>query len=181
NVAPGRDRGSGRLATRHLDRRYRPFLPRSAEGMEIHLPAGRGMSRRASHRDDCLQDPTGALGEGTHPDRQEDFASRAPQRRPTAYQDRGLVSSDRQHQLSPDDHALGAAAAGHDHPLLPGLVPNALHRPAFVSGFDVLDLELLPGVPKGTVSQEMASRPALSAIPDGAWNWPYHHQHQGRY
>ena len=68
--------------------------------------------------------------------------------------------------------SLRAAAAGHDHPLLPGLVPDALHRPAAVPGVDVLDFQLLPGLAEGAVSREMAALPALSSLPDGAGHRP---------
>ena len=39
-----------------------------------------------------------------------------------------LVSPDREHQLSADDRAQRAAAAGDGHPLLPGMVSDAVHR-----------------------------------------------------
>ena len=65
-----------RLAARHPHRRHRPQLPRPAQRLEVQVPAGRRVPRRAAHRDDRLQDPAGTLGQGPHPDRQKDPAQR---------------------------------------------------------------------------------------------------------
>ena len=51
-----------------------------------------------------------------------------------------------------DDRALRAAVARDDHPLLSGLVSDALHRPAAVHGVHVFDFEFLPGLAERTVS-----------------------------
>ena len=108
------------LAARHADRRHRPELSRADGGLEVQVPAGRGVPGRAAHRDDGLQDAAGALGQGTDPDRQEDSAARDEERPAVAHQARGLVSPDGEHQLSADDHSERAADAGDDHPQLAG-------------------------------------------------------------
>src|SRR5580700_8568172 len=114
--------------------------------MEVHLPAGCGMPGGVAGGDDCIQDATGALGQGADPDRKENSAARAAQRCAAAYQDRSLVSPDREPQLSADDCAFRAAIAGHDHPLLSGMVSDALHRLSAVHGVDVFHFELIPDV-----------------------------------
>ena len=87
----------------------------------------------------------------------ENSAARAAQRRAAAHQDRSLVSPDGEHQLSADDYAFGAAASGDDHPLLSGMVPDALHRPAAIHGVDVFHFEFLSGLAARTVSPELAA------------------------
>ena len=101
-------------------------------------------------------------------------------RRLAAREDRGLVPPDGQHQLSADDRAQHAAAAGHDHPLLPGLVSDAVHRPAAVPGLDVLHLQLLPGLAERAFPQVVVANVPVSAAADGSRHRPHHHQHQGR-
>ena len=139
------------------------------------------MSRRTPGGDDRIQDPAGAMGQGTDPDRQEDTAPGVAKRCPLAHQDRSLVPPDGQYQLSPHDHAVGVIAPGHDHPLLPGLVPDAVHRPALVPGFDILDLQFLSGLPARVISAQLAPRSAVLAHLNGARNRPDHHQYEGRH
>ena len=162
--------------TEDTDLSYRAQL----EGMEVYLPAGCRVPRRTAGGDDRVQDAAGALGQGPDSDGKEDSAAGAAERRAAAHQDRGLVSPDGEHELSADDHAVGAAAAGHDHSLLSGLVPDALHRPAAVHGVDVFDFKLLSGLAARTVSAKLASGAALSAISDGAGDRPDDHQHESR-
>ena len=95
-------------------------------------------------------------------------------------EDRSLVSPDRQHQLSADDRALDAAAAGDGDPLLSGMVSDAVHRHPTVSGVDVFHLQLLPGVAEGAVSQDLVSHIPLPACADGARHRLDAHQHQSR-
>src|SRR5205085_886376 len=106
-----------------------PLLPRATRGMEVPLPAGRGVSRRTPGGNDRLQDAAGALGRGPGADGQEDPALGAAQQAALPREAGSLVSPDLKSQLSADDCALGAAAAGDDDPLLSGLVPDAVHRP----------------------------------------------------
>ena len=94
-------------------------------------------------------------------------------------ENRSLVPPYGQPQLSADDFAFRAAAAGDGHPLLPGMVPDALHRRAPVHGLHVLDLEFLPGLAKGAVPAALVANVPLPALPDGARDWPDHHQLQG--
>src|SRR5579862_253281 len=131
------------MAARYAHRRYRPFLSRPVEGMEVYLPAGCRVPGRASGGDDGVQDAAGAMGQGPHPDRKKDSAAGHAQRRAGAYQDRSVVPPDGEPELSADDHAVGVATAGHDHSLLSGLVSDAVHRPAAVHGVYVFDFELL--------------------------------------
>src|SRR3954469_411640 len=115
--------------------------------MEVYLPAGCGMPGRIASRDDGIQDAAGAMGERANSNRKEDPAARAQERCPTAYEDRSLVSPDGQYQLPIDDHAFRAAAACHDHPFLPRVVSDVVHRSAAVYGVNVLHLQLLSGFP----------------------------------
>src|SRR5271163_4965573 len=98
--------------------------------MEIRLSAGRRMPRRTARGNDRIQDTAGALGQGIDPGLEENTAPCAKERRLAARENRGCLSLNRQPQLSADDRALGLADARHDHSLLPGMVPDAVHRPA---------------------------------------------------
>ena len=156
-----RDRRSRRLAARHADRRHRSFLSRSTERMEVHVSSGCRVPSGVARRDDRLQDPAGTLGQGFDSDRKENPAPSVAQRCPTSYEGRSLVSPDGEYQLSPDDHAFCAAVARHDHPFLSGMVSDALHRPAFIHGIDLLDFELLSGFAARTISEKLAPRTGL--------------------
>ena len=91
---------------------------------------------------------------------------------------RGLVSPDRQPQLSADDRAQRAAAAGDGHPLLPGMVSDAVHRYPTISGVDVFHLQLLSRLAEGAVSGEVVSHVYFSAGADGAGHRAHAHQQQ---
>src|SRR5664279_749615 len=121
-----------------------------------------------AHRDDRVQDAAGALGQGPDPMRQERLAQGVARQCLAAREDGSLVSLDRQYQLSADDRAQHAAAAGHDYSFLSGLVPDGLHRSAPVSGFHVFDLKFLPRLAKRTVSPNLVSHDLVPAAPDGA-------------
>src|SRR5271170_2695670 len=123
--------------------------------MEVYLPSGRRMPRRAARGNDRVQNPAGALGQGTDSNWKENSAARAAQRRTAAHQNRSLVSPDREPQLSAHDRALGSDVARDDHPLLSGMVSDALHRSAAVHGFDVFDFEFLPCLAAGAFSQKL--------------------------
>ena len=62
------------LAARHPHRRHRPQLPRPTQRLEVQISPGRGVSCRASHRDDRVQNPAGTLGQRPHPDLEENSA-----------------------------------------------------------------------------------------------------------
>src|ERR1700678_212007 len=113
--------------------------------MEIYLPARCRMRRRVTGGDDRIQDPAGTLGQGTDSDWKENLAACDAQRCAAAYQDRSLVSPDREPELSADDCAFGTDVAGDDHPLLSGMVSDALHRPAAVHGLDIFNFKFLSG------------------------------------
>src|SRR5579864_4336486 len=121
--------------------------------MEVHLPAGCGVSGGVAGGDDGIQDAAGALGQGADPDGEENSAAGAAQRCAVPYQGGGVVSPDGEPELSADGDAFGAAAAGDDHPLLSGLVSDAVYRPAAVCGLDVFHLQLLSGLATRAFSQ----------------------------
>src|SRR5271169_6646772 len=148
--------------------------------MEVYLSAGRRMSCRVAGRDDRLQDAAGPLGQGFDPGLEENTPPGVEERRTAVGENRSLVSSDGQPQLSADDRALRFADARHDHSLLPRMVPDALHRPAPVHGFDVFYFQLLSGFAKGAVSKELAALAALPAPLDVSRNRPDDHQYPRR-
>ena len=110
HVASPGHRRSRRLAARHPHRGHRPQLPRPAERLEVQVPPGRRVPRRAPHRDDRLQDPAGALGQGPHPGRQEDPPQHPPLGHLRPPEARSLVSPHRQHQLPAHDRALASCS-----------------------------------------------------------------------
>src|SRR5258706_1662847 len=148
--------------------------------MEICLSAGRRMSSRVAGGDDRIQDPAGALGQGVDPGFQENTPQGAGERRISSRENRGLLSPDGQPQLSADDRAFRFTDARHDYSLLPGMVPDAFHRPTPVHGFDVLHFQLLSGFAEGTVSETLAAIAPLPAIIDGSGNRAYGHQYACR-
>ena len=81
-----------------------------------------------------------------------------------------VVSPDREHQLSADDRAVDAAAAGDGHPLLSGMVSDAVHRHPAVSCVDLFDLQLLSGLAERTFSSHLVSHVYVPAGADGAWH-----------
>src|ERR1700686_2081826 len=105
--------------------------------MEVCLSPGRRMSGRVAGGDDRIQDAAGALGQGVDPGLQENTPQGARERRISSREDRGLLSPDGEPQLSADDRAVGFTDACNDYSLLPGMVPDALYRPAPVYGVDV--------------------------------------------
>src|ERR1019366_768242 len=156
------------------------LLSRPAQRMEVSVSARRRMSGRVAGGDDRVQDAAGALGQGADPSLKENTAQGFRQRRLATPENRSRVSPDGQHQLSADDSALGFADARHAHSFLPGMVPDALYRPAPVHGFDVFDFQLLPGFAEGTFSKELATIAALPATVDGSGDRADGHQHDCR-
>ncbi len=130
HVAPPGHRRRRRLAARHAHRGHRPQLPLADGRLEVQISARRRVPLRAAHRDDRLQDPAGALGQGSHPDQHQSAAHGLPLQHPAAQQDRGRLPPHRQPELSAHGHHVGAADSRHDLPLLPGLVSDAAHRRA---------------------------------------------------
>ena len=134
HVAAQADRRSRRLAARHADRRHRPELSRAAQRLAVQISAGRRMPGRAADRDDRLQDPAGALGQGADPDHQRRFC-----RTSSAADVPFHIKIEAFYHLTanisyPLMIVLSTAAdAGHDHPLLSGLVPDAADRRAALS------------------------------------------------
>ena len=84
---------------------------------------------------------------------QEDTAQRVEQRSAFSRKAGSLVPPDCESELPLDGRALRASAARDDHPLLPGMVPDVVHRYAAVPGFHVFDFQLLPGIAAGAVSE----------------------------
>src|SRR5258708_37938686 len=101
--------------------------------MEVRLSAGCGMPGRTPHRNDRIQNPASALGQGPDPDWEENTSPRAQERSAVSGEAGSLVSPDRKPELSAHGHSLGAAVAGHGHSLLPGLVSDAVYRHSLVS------------------------------------------------
>src|SRR5581483_405927 len=166
DVAQTGDRRCRWLAARYANRRYRSFLSLAAQRMEVQVPAGRGVSGRASHRDDGVQNAAGALGQGIDSDGKEDPPERDAFRSPISDQAGSLVSPDRQHQLSVHGRPVDLAAAGDDHPLLPGMVPDAADRCAAIHGLDVFYLVVLSGFAEGIVSKALAQDFSVSSVSD---------------
>src|SRR6266478_6098423 len=148
--------------------------------MEVRVFAGRRMPGRVAGGDDCIQDAAGALGQGVDPGFQENTPTDVSEQRISIRENRSLLSSNGEPQLSADDRALGLYDARHDYSLLPGMVPDALYRPAPVHGFDVLDFQLLSGFAEGTISETLAAIAALPAAIDGSRNRADGHQYACR-
>src|SRR6267378_3614996 len=148
--------------------------------MEVCLSAGRRMPRRVTGGDDRIQDAAGTVGQRVDSGFQEDTSSGAGERRTPSRENRSLLSPDSKPQLSADDRPFRFADARHDYSVLSGVVPDALHRPAPVHGFDVLHFQLLPGFAKGTVSETLVAIAALPAIVDGSGNRADNHQYPCR-
>src|SRR6267378_1983288 len=145
--------------------------------MEVCLSAGRRMPRRVTGGDDRIQDAAGTVGQRVDSGFQEDTSSGAGERCAPSRENRSLLSPDSKPQLSADDRAFRFADARHDYSFLPGMVPNALHRPAPVHGFDLLHFQFLSGFAKGTVSETLAAIAALPATIDGSRNRADGHQY----
>src|ERR1017187_1082004 len=111
---------------------------------------------------------------------QERLAQGVTGQRLTAREDRSLVPSDGQPKLSAHDHPQHAVDAGYGNPLLPGVVSDAVHRPAPVHGFDVLHFQLLPSISEGAVPEELAADIPLLAATHGSGYRIDHNQHEGR-
>ena len=139
------------------------------------------MPLRAAHRDDRLQNPASALGQGTHPDQHQDSAPGLPLQHIHAQQGRGCLPPHGQSQLSAHGRHVGAADACHDLPLLYGLVPDAAHRRAPLYRIHLLHRGLLRDEPARALSQELEEDLLLSAFPHGARHRPHRHQYQGRH
>src|SRR4029077_5299131 len=148
--------------------------------MEICLSSGRRMSRRVAGGDDRIQDAAGALGQGFDPGLKENTPPGISEQRISFRENRSLLPPDGEPQLSADDRVFGFVDARHDYSFLPGMVPDALHRPAPVYGFDILHFQLLSGFAKGTVSEELAAIAALPAIVNGSGNRADDHEYACR-
>src|SRR5260370_39924 len=132
-------------------------------------------------RDDRVQDAAGAVGEGLDPDGEEDSAAGAEERCAVAYEARGLVSPDGEHQLSVDDRAECAADAGDDHSQLAGAATDAADRLSAVHCEYDVGFYVLPDEPEGAVSEELVYVDPLYSVCDGAGRSGIDdHQHQGR-
>ena len=84
------------------------------------------------------------------------------------------------HQLSADDCSGHHAAACDDRAFLPGLVADAVDRPAAIPGLELLDLRILSGVAAGALSQGLGAHGALSAVHHGRGHRTFGAQRQGR-
>src|ERR1700676_1273210 len=122
--------------------------------MEVSLSAGCRMPGGTSSGNDGFQDAAGTLGKGIDPGLKENTPQGFCQRCFPASQNRSMVSLDGQLELSADDRPVSFAHARHDHPLLSGMVPDALHRLASLHGIDALHFQFLSRLAKGTVYKE---------------------------
>src|SRR5277367_6116040 len=80
-------------------------------------------------------------------------------------------------ELSADGGIIGAAHAGDDHPLLPGLVSDADHRRAAIHGFDFFDLLVLSRLAKRAISPDMVQDLPVPAISHVTRDRPHDHQY----
>ena len=175
----GNDLGGWRVAARHADRGHRPELPGADGGVEVQVPAGCGVPGGAADRDDGVQDAAGAMGERVDPDRQEDPAEGAEERRAVPHKAGGLVSPDGEHQLPADDYPEHAADAGDDYPKLARNDADAADRPSAVYGEHDVDLVVLPGEPEGTASEDVVEDVPLHPVLDGAGGGADDHEYEG--
>src|SRR5438876_5763399 len=114
-----------------------------------------------------LQSAASTLGQRVDADGQENPSKSVPREGAGVCQSRGVLPSDLEHQLPAHDFAFRDALAGNDRALPAGLVPDAAHRLAALSGIDVLDFELLPGGAKRTAAQNLVAHVSLFAVRDG--------------
>src|SRR6202040_3532564 len=104
----------GRLAARHVDRGYRPFLSRTASRLAVYLSAGHRVPIGIAGGDERVQVAASPLGERLNADGKENHAAHAEIECFRRGESRGVLSSDCQHQLSLDGAALDDSAAGDD-------------------------------------------------------------------
>src|ERR1700744_4204206 len=109
------------------------------------------MSRRSADRNDGLQNAAGTLGQGADSNIEKNSAEGLRERCAVPHQARSLVSPDGEYQLSVDGCAFDAADAGHGHPLLSGMVPDAADRSPALHGVHFFDFIVLPGLAKRTL------------------------------
>src|SRR5436305_13352709 len=152
----------------HADRRYRSQLSRANGRVEISLSPAHCLPGRAARRNEFVQEPAGALGEGSDSNGHQAFAPHHEEQAPLEDQGRGVFPFDRQHLLSVDDRALFPAVAGHDREIQPGLVSDALHRPAALAGIYSFAVDVLSDLAEGTVSG-LAGPPRIPPGPAYAW------------
>ena len=117
------------------------------------------------------------MGKGFDSDLKKDFAQRDEKRSAVSSEGGSLVPPDGEFELSLNGGALGAVAASDDHPFLPGLVSDGLHRSAAVHGIHFFDFQLLSSVPAGVISEELAPSTSLSSLFDGVGNRLNGHQY----
>ena len=125
----------GRLAARHPHRGPRPLLPRAARRLEVRLPRGRRLPRRATRRGVGLPRAAVSLGQGDGADVAQAAQTRVvgPRAEPRAAR-RGVLPPDAAFRLSAHGALVGAAFAGphphagHRHPHDAAARSPALHR-----------------------------------------------------
>src|ERR1700704_639196 len=138
------------------------------------------MSGGAADRNDSLQNPTGTLGQGPDPDGQKNSAPGLQEQSAVPGKGGGVLSSEREPELSADDCTFHSAHAGHDYPFLWRLVSDAGNRSAAVHGVHFFHFQFLPGFTEGTFSKALAADIPFSTVPYGAGNWPYVDEHACR-
>src|SRR5437879_13879084 len=111
-----------------------------------------------------LQSAASTLGQRVDADGQENPSKSVPREGAGVCQSRGVLPSDLAHQLPAHDFAFRDALAGNDRPLPAGMVPDAAHRLAALSGIDVLDFELLPRVATRIAAETLLVHLSLLAV-----------------
>src|SRR6266446_3923484 len=95
-------------------------------------------------------------------------------------QGRGFLSPDGKHFVSADDRAFVPPPAGHDREVQPGLVPDALHRPAAVARLDSIRFHVLSHLAEGALSG-LENSAEVSSVPHVCGTRPFGQQLEGGY
>src|SRR6266404_2888788 len=122
------------------------------------------MPLRTARGHECVQDATGALGQGTDADGEKDSAARDEVGPARGSESRSGFSSHRKRQLSLHGDSLDAAAARHDRAFLSGLVPDAVYRLAAIYRFEHVHFGLLSGCPARALSPHVETFDRVHAV-----------------
>src|SRR5689334_11734084 len=140
--------------------------------MEVSLPAAHRLPRRTSSGDEFIQEPASPMGEGPDSNCNQIASSNSQKFAPMENQGRSILPPHSEYFLPPDDCAFVPASAGHDRPVQPGLVSDALHRSAAMAGFDSFGLNFLFDFAKGALSG-LENAAEVPAFPDVRGNWSF--------
>ncbi len=107
---------------------------------------------------------------GLDPDRQKNSAQGIQEQSSVPGEGGGVLSPEREPELSADDCSFHAAHAGHDYPVIWRLVPDAGNRPAALSGLHVFYFQLLFGFAERAFPATLAAHIFISSFPHGSGN-----------